>query len=119
MISFAERLVTKIDVRGPDDCWPWLAGTNNHGYPKINLPFNAGLLQASRALSIALDGPIVDEHEVCHDCDTPWCMNPAHHFRGTHAENMADMVRKGRWGGRRRRSQRSAYSASRRPARDV
>jgi DNA-binding NarL/FixJ family response regulator len=33
---------------------------------------------------------------IMHTCDTPNCVNPAHLVHGTQAENIADMVAKGR-----------------------
>lgn len=64
------------------------------GYGKLKS--DDGLIGAHRASWILANGPIPDGLCVLHRCDNPPCVNPAHLWVGTHADNAADKVAKGR-----------------------
>lgn len=89
-----ERFWEKVNRRGPDECWLWRAALNYQGYGNIGFGNRTWL---SHRLSWVLHhGIIPDGIKVLHRCDTPACVNPGHLFLGTQADNMRDMIAKGR-----------------------
>lgn len=77
------------------DCWTWRASTRG-GYGQF---YANGKQQGAHRFSWVLrNGPIPAGMHVLHECDNPSCVNPAHLFLGTVADNMRDRDRKGRNG---------------------
>ena len=84
-------------MKGPDDCWEWLAYKNEGGYGYFR-----SNKKHTRAHRYAYehyknnDQPIPNNLCVCHHCDNPGCVNPNHLFLGTYKDNAQDKSRKGR-----------------------
>ena len=80
----------------PEECWPW-AGLQ----AEVRPGFKYGRYGGRYAHRLSWErhcGPIPSGMVVCHRCDNPPCVNPAHLFLGTQRDNIHDSVQKGRWG---------------------
>ena len=93
--TLIERLLDKIIINEVTDCWEFQGGKNNIGY---------GMIRDEKRMRTA-HRVSYEEHNnikipagmcVCHTCDNPVCVNPAHLWLGTHKQNTKDMLSKGR-----------------------
>lgn len=94
-MSTIKRLMAKVEMDPNSGCWLWTGAPSPGGYGEIRV---GGRVQTgAHRLSYTLHvGPIPPGLHVCHACDTPPCVNPAHLWLGTAADNVADKVAKGR-----------------------
>src|SRR3954470_5960578 len=95
-----ERFWPKVERRGSDECWPWVGARQQTGYGILFKSSRPRRWHLAHRLSWELhNGPIPGGLHVLHRCDNPPCVNPAHLFLGTQADNNRDRGRKGRNGG--------------------
>lgn len=87
------RLWRKVDKTC--DCWIWTGYVNPDGYGQIGI--RGQKVSSTHRVAYALTyGLIPEGMKVLHRCDNPPCCNPEHLFLGTQADNVADMINKGR-----------------------
>lgn len=85
--SLSERFWAKVEVRGGDDCWPWIGVVKKSGYAQIKV--GRQMKSAHRVAWEITNGPIPEgmvlDH-ICHGGNCPGgrvcphrsCCNPGH-----------------------------------------
>lgn len=85
------RFWSKVDMRGPDECWEWQASLTTSGYGRFKITSYTQAI-ASRLALIATKRDEPRGMLVLHHCDNPKCCNPHHLYFGTVQDNAQDKV---------------------------
>lgn len=103
MPDVERRFWDKVDKSG--DCWVWTASRSRRGYGYFTIvrAREAERIGARRGSNLAhrvayslARGPVAPTAVVMHRCDNPPCVRPEHLALGTQADNLRDMIAKGR-----------------------
>jgi len=102
MSDLETRFWSKVNRRGPDECWPWIPKPHSNGYGTFWMERRShgkSWWESSHRVAFFLTHGRWPEPCCLHNCpsgDNPLCCNPAHLREGTQAENITDKMAKGR-----------------------
>lgn len=75
----------------PNGCWEWQGAIGSHGYGALSRGRLAHRVAFEIFYKLSPKGKV-----VMHECDNRSCCNPEHLVLGSHSDNTADAIEKGR-----------------------
>lgn len=93
--SVVRRILAKCKTNQETGCVEWQGYRDPNGYGQTS--YKQKMTSVHRVIYMAHHGvSLTNKQHVCHKCDNPRCCNVDHHFAGSVADNMRDMISKGR-----------------------
>jgi hypothetical protein len=98
MVPPIDRFLRAIAKSPSPGCWRWTRGKTAFGYGIFHVRVRGTWKKvgAHRFSYEHFIGPVPKGPQVCHHCDNPACVNPAHLYVGTQKQNVRDCVARGR-----------------------
>lgn len=97
--SLYERIERNISREPMSGCWLWSGSSDDKGYAHIGARLEDGnhiVIRVHRFMYTKTYGSLERGMVVRHKCDVRCCVNPYHLIVGTQADNVRDMVERGR-----------------------
>jgi hypothetical protein len=91
-----KRFWSKVAIADKEECWLWQGMLKPSGYGYFNSRRGETTLAHRHAYMLETGKKIDSSVHICHSCDNPRCVNPAHLWEGDPRSNYDDMVSKGR-----------------------
>lgn len=91
----AQGWTEKVVRPGLGPCWEWNGLRDKRGYGRVAVE-GRKMRFAHRIAYMTWVSDLADSDYMCHKCDNPSCINPAHLFPGDQTANMSDAAKKDR-----------------------